>query len=191
MISYIKGKVVKKGPDYIILDNGGMGYFISTSLSTLNRLREGENVLIWTYMHIREDVIALFGFLTSEEIEIFKKLISVSGVGPRVGLSVLSTYEASTVKEIILKDDVLRMSKVSGIGKKTAELKDKVGTLDGLSAENEINVSQYSSEVSDIINALIALGFNPNEAKKAIDRIDITGKTDNEIIKEALKKINR
>lgn len=196
MISYIKGKVVKKGLDYIILDNGGMGYFISMSLSTLNRLREGEDVLIRTYMHIREDAIALFGFLTSDEIEIFKKLISVSGVGPRVGLSVLSTYEANTVKEIILKDDVLRMSKVSGIGKKTAgkimlELKDKVGTLDDLSKEDEINVSQYSSEVSDIINALIALGFNPNEAKKAIDRIDITGKTDNEIIKEALKNINR
>lgn len=196
MISYIKGEVIKKGPDYIILDNSGIGYYISTSFSTLNRLREGEHALIQTYMHIREDAVALFGFLTSDEIELFKKLISVSGVGPRAGLSVLSTYEANTVKEIILKDDVARMSKVAGIGKKTAgkiilELKDKVGTIDSLETGEEISISQWSGEASDVLNALIALGFNPNEAKMALSGIEITGKTENEIIKEALKNINR
>ncbi len=197
MISYIKGEVIKKGLDYIVLDNNGIGYYINTSFSTLNRIIEGNHALIQIYMHIREDVIALYGFLTADEIELFKKLISVNGVGPKAGLSVLSTYEANTVKEIILKDDAARMAKVPGIGKKTAskiilELKDKVGTLQNLTInEEEVTISQLDSEASDVLNALIALGFNSYEAKKTLDRIDFAGKTENEIIKEALKNINR
>lgn len=197
MISYIKGEVIKKGLDYIVLDNNGIGYYINTSFSTLNKIIEGNHTLIQIYMHIREDMIALYGFLTTDEIELFKKLISVNGVGPKAGLSVLSTYEAGTVKEIILKDDAARMSKVPGIGKKTAskiilELKDKVGTLQNLTtSEEEVSVSQLDSEASDVLNALIALGFNSYEAKKTLDRIDFAGKTENEIIKEALKNINR
>jgi Holliday junction DNA helicase RuvA len=197
MISYIKGEVIKKGLDYIVLDNNGIGYYINTSFSTLNKIIEGNHALIQIYMHIREDVIALYGFLTADEIELFKKLISVNGVGPKAGLSVLSTYEANTVKEIILKDDAARMAKVPGIGKKTAskiilELKDKVGTLQNLTInEEEVTISQLDSEASDVLNALIALGFNSYEAKKTLDRIDFAGKTENEIIKEALKNINR
>ncbi len=197
MISYIKGEVVKKGLDYIVLDNNNMGYHVHTSFSTLNKVREGEHVLIHIYMHIREDVIALFGFMTTDEIDLFKKLISVNGVGPKAGISVLSTYESNTVKEIILKDDAARMSKVPGIGKKTAskiilELKDKVGTLDGIAGgSEEFSLPQQSSESSDVLNALIALGFNSYEAKKTLDAIDFGGKTENEIIMEALKNINR
>lgn len=196
MINYIKGEVIKKGLDYIIIDNNNIGYYVSTSLSTINKLSEGERVLIHIYMHIREDILALYGFLTTDEIELFKKLISVNGVGPKAGLSVLSTYESNTVKEIILKDDAARMSKVPGIGKKTSskiilELKDKVGTLEGLETGKEESISQLDSEASDVLNALIALGFNAYEAKRTLDRIDITDKTENEIIKEALKNINR
>ncbi len=197
MISYIKGEVVKKSLDYIILDNNNIGYHVHTSFSTLNKLREGEQALIHIYMHIREDVIALFGFMTTDEIELFKKLISVNGVGPKAGISVLSTYEANTVKEIIIKEDATRMSKVPGIGKKTAskiilELKDKVGTLDGIeTGSEELSISQQPSESSDVLNALIALGFNSYEAKKTLDAIDFSGKTENEIIMEALKNINR
>lgn len=196
MIDYIKGEVIKKGLDYIIIDNNNIGYYISTSLSTMNKLSEGERVLIHIYMHIREDILALYGFLTTDEIELFKKLISVNGVGPKAGLSVLSTYESNTVKEIILKDDATRMSKVPGIGKKTAskiilELKDKVGTLEGLETGKEESISQLDSDTSDVLNALIALGFNAFEAKRTLDRIDFTDKTENEIIKEALKNINR
>lgn len=118
MISYIKGEVVKKGLDYIILDNNNIGYYISTSLSTLNKITEKEKVLILTYMHIREDIMALYGFMTSDEMDLFKKLISVNGIGPKAGLSVLSTYETNAVKEIILREDATRLSKVPGIGKK-------------------------------------------------------------------------
>jgi Holliday junction DNA helicase RuvA len=192
MISYIKGEVVKKGIDYLILDNNNIGYYINTSFSTLEKISEKEKIIILTYMHIREDIIALYGFLTSDEIDLFKKLISVNGIGPRAGLSVLSTYEANTIKEIILKEDVSRLSKVPGIGKKTAskiilELKDKVGTVEELQG-SEIVVS---SEMSDMIDALTSLGFNYAEVKKTLGNMELSGKSENDIIKEALKNMNR
>ncbi|MEL7647144.1 MAG: Holliday junction branch migration protein RuvA [Sedimentibacter sp.] len=197
MISYIKGEIAKKGLDYIILENNNIGYFINTSLSTLNKLKEKDHELILTYMHIREDNISLFGFLTQDEMELFKKLITVNGVGPKVGLSILSTYESNTVREIILTDDAARMSKVPGIGKKTAskiilELKDKVGTLESIpaSAQREM-IPQPSGESSDIIDALVSLGFSSFDARKALDAMDLTGKSENDIIKEALKNITR
>lgn len=201
MISFIKGEIVKKGLDYIIIDNNGIGYFVNTSLSTLNMVKDGEKSLIYTYMHIREDILALYGFLKQEEIEIFKKLISVSGVGPKAGLSILSTYDTNTIKAIILKDDSTKMSKVPGIGKKTAskiilELKDKIGTIEGLDKDDYIlhdyiSTVSVNGESSDVIDALIVLGFSQLEAKKALDGIDMTGKSENEIIKEVLKNINR
>lgn len=198
MISFIKGEVIKKGLDYLVIENNNIGYFISTSLSTLKMLNEGDNVCIYTYLHIREDILALYGFLKSEELEMFKKLILVNGIGPKAGLSVLSTYNINTIKEIILKDDTVKMSKVPGIGKKTAskiilELKDKVGTLEGITSDNKIDeISiQSNSETSDVLNALISLGFNQFEAKKTLDNMDLTGKSENDIIKEALKNINR
>lgn len=192
MISYIKGEVVKKGIDYLILDNNNIGYYINTSFSTLEKISEKEKIIILTYMHIREDIIALYGFLTSDEIDLFKKLISVNGIGPRAGLSVLSTYEVNTVKEIVLKEDVSGLSKVPGIGKKTAskiilELKDKVGTVEELKG-SEIVVS---SEMSDVIEALTSLGFNYAEVKKTLGNMELSGKSENDIIKEALKNLNR
>ncbi|HOA18851.1 MAG TPA: Holliday junction branch migration protein RuvA [Sedimentibacter sp.] len=192
MISYIKGEVVKKGIDYLILDNNNIGYYINTSFSTLEKISEKEKIIILTYMHIREDIIALYGFLTSDEIDLFKKLISVNGIGPRAGLSVLSTYEVNTVKEIILKEDVSGLSKVPGIGKKTAskiilELKDKVGTVEELKG-SEIVVS---SEMSDVIEALTSLGFNYAEVKRTLGNMELSGKSENDIIKEALKNMNR
>jgi Holliday junction DNA helicase RuvA len=193
MISYIKGEVVKKGIDYLILDNNNIGYYISTSLSTLNKISEKEKAVILTYMHIREDILALYGFLTSDEIDLFKKLISVNGIGPKVGLSVLSTYETNTVKEIILREDVVRLSKVPGIGKKTAskiilELKDKVGTEEELQGAE---ISVISNEMYDAADALTALGFSSTEVKNTLENMNLSGKSENDIIKEALKNMNR
>lgn len=201
MISYIKGEIVKKGLDYLIIENNNIGYYISTSFNTLKALSEGEECLVYTYMHIREDILALYGFLRSEEIEMFKKLISVNGIGPKAGLAVLSTYDVNTIKAIILHEDSARMSKVPGIGKKTAskiilELKDKVGSIESINIDYEA-LQEYSpannndSEASDITTVLISLGFSQFEAKKALDEIDLTGKTEGDIIKEALKKISR
>jgi Holliday junction DNA helicase RuvA len=184
--------------DYIILENNNMGYFINTSLNTLNNLSEGEKAYIFTYLHIREDILQLYGFLSVEEIEMFKKLITVNGVGPKAGLAVLSTYDVNTVKAIILKDDAVKMSKVPGVGKKTAskiilELKDKVGNLDNINHDDEyfeeIKIIDDKNEISDLLDALTSLGFSQFEAKKVLDEIDIKNKSENEIIKEALKKI--
>ncbi len=192
MISYIRGKVAKKGIDYLILDNNNIGYYINTSFSTLEKVSEKEEAAILTYMHIREDILALYGFLSSDEIELFKKLISVNGIGPRAGLSVLSTYNANTVKEIILMEDVARLSKVPGVGKKTAskiilELRDKVGRVDELQGSDIV----ISSEMSDVAEALTALGFVYQEVKKTLTGMDLSGKSENDIIKEALKNMNR
>jgi len=193
MISYIKGEVVKKGIDYLILENNNIGYYISTSLSTLNRVGEKEKAVLLTYMHIREDLIALYGFMTQDEIDLFKKLISVNGIGPKAGLSVLSTYETNIVKEIILKEDAVRLSKVPGIGKKTAskiilELKDKVGTAEELQGGE---ISAVSNEMIDVSDALTALGFSPAEVKRTLENMNLSGKSENDIIKEALKNMNR
>lgn len=192
MLSYIKGEVVKKGIDYLVLENNNIGYHVNTSFSTLENVSEKEKITILTYMHIREDILALYGFLTSDEIEHFKKLITVNGIGPRVGLSVLSTYNANTIKEIILNEDTVRLSKVPGIGKKTAskiilELKDKVGTVEELKGSEIV----ISNEMSDVAEALTALGFSYIEVKKTLGNMELTGKSENEIIKEALKNMNR
>ena len=191
MISYIKGKIVKKGIDYLNRQQQHRllhKYFFFT----LEKVSEKEEATILTYMHIREDILALYGFLTSDEIDLFKKLITVNGIGPRAGLSVLSTYNANTVKEIIIMEDTGRLSKVPGVGKKTAskiilELKDKVGTVEELQGTDIV----ISSEMSDVAEALTALGFGYAEVKKTLGNMNLSGKTENEIIKEALKNMNR
>ncbi len=200
MISYIKGEVVKKGIDYLIIENNGIGYYINTSFNTLKNLSEGDISSVFTYMHIREDLIALYGFSKKDELEMFKKLISVNGIGPKAGLAVLSTYDINSVKVAILKDDVNAISKVPGIGKKTAskiilDLKDKVGSIDEIDSINlsdiEVISDSVNNDIEDISKVLMTLGFSQLEAKKALDNIDISGKTENQIIKEALKNLNR
>lgn len=201
MISYIKGKIAKKGIDYLIIENNGIGYNINTSLNTLNKLSEGEDSSVFTYMHVREDAFLLYGFSREDELDMFKKLISVNGVGPKAALSFLSTYEVNTLKLHIFNEDVTAISKVSGVGKKTAqkviiELKDKLGSIETISSEDNVaetvGVSDRGqNEIDDIVNVLVALGFSQNEALKVLESIDISGKTENQIIKEALKNINR
>jgi len=200
MISYIKGEVVKKGIDYLIIENNGIGYYINTSFNTLKNLSEGDVTSVFTYMHIREDVLALYGFSKKDELEMFKKLISVNGIGPKAGLAVLSTYDINSVKVAILKDDVNAISKVPGIGKKTAskiilDLKDKVGSIEEIDSINlsdiEVINDSVNNDIEDISKVLMTLGFSQLEAKKALENIDISGKTENQIIKEALKNLNR
>lgn len=200
MISYIKGEISKKGIDYLIIENNGIGYYINTSFNTLKNLTEGDNVSVYTYMYVREDLIALYGFSTMDELDMFKKLITVNGVGPKAGLAVLSTYEINSIKLFILKEDVIAMSKVPGVGKKTAskiilDLKDKIGKLEELDNINMNDliavVSDLNNDADDITEVLMSLGFSQVEARKAIEGIDTTGKTENQIIKEALKKLNR
>lgn len=201
MINYIKGKIVKKGVNSIIIDNNDIGYNVNTSLSTLNKLSEGEVTSVFTYLYVREDLMTLYGFCTSEEIELFKKLISVNGIGPKAALSFLSTYEVNVLKMHIIKEDVKAISKVSGVGKKTAqkvilELKDKLDFIEEILEDNNDNNciivdNNKDSKYDDVLNALISFGFTNVESKKVLDKMNLDDKSEDEIIKEALKNINR
>lgn len=194
MISFIKGQIVQKGINFLIIENNGIGYHVSTSQNTLIDLESDDNAAVFTYLHVREDNLSLFGFSNKEELEMFKKLISVNGVGPKAGLSILSIHDTNSLKRAIFENDTQTISKASGIGKKTAskivlELKDKIGDIDNqVISENKKVVR---NELDDVIKVLISLGFSLNEANKSLEKIDIKGKNENQIIKEALKNLNR
>ncbi len=193
MINYIKGEITKKGLDFLVIENGGIGYHINTSQNTLNKIQSGSETVIFTYLHVREDILSLFGFADNDELEMFKKLISVNGVGPKAGLSILSILDTVSLKVAISTNDIQKISKASGIGKKTAskivlELKDKIEKVD---IEDVIESSKVvENETSELIKVLMTLGFTQNEAKKSLKNINLQDKNENEIIKEALRNLN-
>lgn len=193
MYSYIKGTIKAATDNHLILENSGMGFSINTSMNTVRNSSLNEEVTIHTYLYVREDIISIYGFLTVQELELFKNLIKISGVGPKAGLSILSLADVNTLKYSIFNGDYKFISKASGIGKKTAEkiiieLKDKVKNE---FSESEVNIGiEYPTQDSEfLIEALMSLGFNSNEAKKALNTIDRTNLTEDEVIKIALKKI--
>ncbi len=173
MIYYINGKLEHKSPDKIIVDINGIGYQIFIPLSTYQKLPDkNEIVKIYTYCQIREDIINIFGFYSLDEKELFENLISVSSVGPRIAINILSQISAEDFKKAILKADINTLTNISGIGKKTAqrlviELKDKIGN----SKDNNVSFLMDimdSPKFEEAINALVALGYKQNEAGKAV-----------------------
>ena len=205
MISYIKGKVVYISENYIIVENNNIGYNIQVSENTISKLSNIEDSIakIYTYMNVKEDEISLFGFLSLNELEMFNKLISVSGVGPKGALSILSVMTPENIALAIITDDINALSKGQGIGKKTAqrlalELKDKVDAFTNIEfIENsetfisDVNTSgkDMNTEKQDAINGLVALGFGRSEAVKvAIEADDSLSSA--EIIKISLKKLS-
>lgn len=202
MINYIKGTITRKASNYLWIENHGMGYYIHTSAVTLNKVDQGEEVCLYTYMHVREDVLALYGFLSEAELEMFKRLISVNKVGPKAALAILSLYEVDTLRVHILSNNDKAIAKASGVGVKTAtkivlDLKDKVGKIEDIKNAGEIQVNlddgaaNVSTDFDDIINVLLTFGFSRQEANKALSNIDTDGKDESKIIKEALKNLNR
>jgi Holliday junction DNA helicase RuvA len=193
MYSYINGKIKQLRENHLIIENNSIGYSINTSANTLNSCHLNEDMTIHTYLYVREDHISLFGFSTVEELDFFEILIKVSGVGPKAALSILSLSDVNTLKFSIYNGDSKFISKASGIGKKTAEkiiieLKDKV--KDDFAAVEYATFENVETEGFDfVIEALTSLGFNANEAKKAIKTIDVSNLSEDEIIKIALKKI--
>jgi len=189
MISYIQGTVNKIEDEIIILESNNIGYGIFTSLNTIDNLSLNEEIKIHTHLYVREDKINLFGFLTKEELDMFEKLIKISGVGPKAAIAILSISKVKTLKREIASENIDYLKKASGIGKKTAgkivlELKDKMDVVfdDTGGFDTGINVSGNFVE-----NALIQLGFNKMEIRKALSKIKSEGKEENQIIKEALK----
>lgn len=191
MYYYIKGTLVQKSDNYIVVDTNGIGYMINTSLTTLNDLgSSGAEVTIYTYLHVREDAMELFGFSSQEEKNMFVHLISVSGVGPKAALSILSVASPAKFAVAVVTNDVKTITKASGVGPKLAqriilELKDKLKT-DELGIDNSEEISfDASDNRSEAVSALIVLGYSPADAQKAVSKTDASLDVE-EIIKKAL-----
>ena len=198
MIAYLNGKIAEKQPTRIVLDVNGVGYDISIPLSSYNRLpAKGNECRILTYHHLREDCEQLIGFMTEEEREMFCLLLSVSGIGPKLALSVLSGLSAREIKVAVAKGDDKRLSSISGIGKKTAErivveLKHKLEVDEILEASSgSTELSADDAKLRDAVLALIALGYKQFEAGKMVGDVVRSGDKNmsiEEIVKKALNR---
>lgn len=200
MIGYIKGIIDEIGIDYILIENNGIGYKLLVSTTTLSQLSIGQEAKIYTKMIVREDDISLCGFYSKEEEEMFKLLTSVSKVGTKVGMGILSFAPPARIQAIIINSDVTAMSKAPGVGKKTAEriileLKDKVGkiVIDGLDTMENLPLSgkeiAIDNSEDEAISALIALGYTSSEAQESVDFVKQPGMDVEVIIKKALEYI--
>lgn len=200
MIGYIKGTVEETYEDMIILENSGIGYrvFFPTA-RCLAQLKTGEETKIYTYMNVREDGVSLFGFMTKDDLEAYKLLLLVSGVGPKAAMSILNIMDASELRMAVLTDDASKISKASGIGKKTAqkillELKDRFSIEDIIfDGENDSSAAVSADDPSfdDAVAALVALGYSGSEALKAVKKAaSESGAADTEtLLKGALKHL--
>lgn len=192
MFAYLKGKLAHKDPTFVILDIGGVGYEVKISLNTFSKIKDQENIKLFTHFHVKEDAQILFGFADTHEKQVFLHLISISGVGPSTGLMVLSSLSPDEVEQAILGEDVRTIQGVKGIGAKTAqriilELKDKVGK--GAESGDLINIPTSGKNAirNEALAALVTLGINKAAAQKSIDRI--LKDSPNEISLEELIKL--
>lgn len=195
MFGYIKGEVTEIYVDYAIIETGGLGFKLTTSQFTNERLEVGKQAKLFTKMNVREDDISLFGFWDRNEMRMFELLTSVSKVGPKVGFGILSTYNTENLQMIITRGDVAMLSKSPGVGKKTAEriiveLKDKVGSVDvaELTLDKIIN-----TDFEESLQVLMSLGFNKAEASEAIEKAVAKHKpkNTNDMVKYALGNLSR
>jgi Holliday junction DNA helicase RuvA len=174
VIAQLRGRLLRKQPQEAVVDVGGVGYRVTIPLSTFYRLGEpGGEVTLLTYTHVREDALALFGFLTAVEQALFERLIAVSGVGPKLAISVLSGIEAPDLVLALRTSDVARLTRIPGVGKKTAErlvveLKDKMQAL--AAAEEPAAAGAAGTTRDDLVSALLHLGYSRPEAERAAVR---------------------
>lgn len=198
MIGYIKGAVEGISADYILLECHDIGYQIYTSGMALAGITMHQEMKIYTYLHVREDGVTLFGFPTTEELNTFKLLIGVSGIGPKVALAVLSALTVQELALAVMAGDTKTITKANGIGAKGAarlimELKDKMQVEDAF-ATTEIpdatDIATSQDSVQDTVMALVSLGYSDTEALKAIKQVPGADTMDSEqLLKAALKKI--
>ncbi len=192
MISLIKGKIVENNGEYItVMTASGVGYEIAVNTNGASFFKVGMETEVLTYLAVRETAMDLFGFKNKEEKSLFEKFLLVSGVGPKTALRILSLGSVGEISSAIARSDVAYLTKVSGMGKKTAErlvveLKNKVG------ATTEFNSSEgFSNEVGDVIEGLMALGYSGSQARDTMQKLQGTSKTSEQLMKEALKMLGR
>lgn len=206
MIAYLKGEIVDIAEDNMVLEVNSIGYNIKISTGTAGLLPGiGEEIKIYTYTYVREDAFLLYGFLTKDDLEIFKKLITVNGIGPKGGLAILSVMSADDLRFAILAGDAKAIAKAPGIGAKTAErvildLRDKVSIEDSLvgreaaayaggqAGRDNGSLSAVAVARNEAVEALTALGYSSSDALKAVKQVEITeGMDAEEILRLALK----
>ncbi len=197
MIYSVRGKIIHKGTDIAVIECGGVGYACRTTLATLSQIgRTGEEAMLYTYLHVREDNVELFGFATEQELNCFKMLITVSGVGPKAGLAILSDTNPERFALTVATGDYKAFTKTKGVGPKLAqrvvlELKDKI-TKEQLAAGGSPDVDfsavTEGSNTSEAISALVVLGYSQTEAASAVAGLD-TSLPVEELIRLSLKKM--
>tara|TARA_B110001452_G_scaffold261665_1_gene260721 strand:+ start:3512 stop:4114 length:603 start_codon:yes stop_codon:yes gene_type:complete len=198
MISQITGKLISLNEGFVIIELGGLGLKVNMSTSAIRNFKLNEIISLVTHMHVREDALDLFGFINESGKKLFLMLISISGIGPKLGMTILSGIEPEKLKNCIIAGDVKTLTSISGVGAKTAkriiiELKDKFSKVDD---ENlGFNDDKNSEIINNILNALISLGYSEIESKKVIEKLSLLNSDQNNkrietLIKEALDLLN-
>jgi len=191
MISYLEGKILDKNEKFFVVDVSGVGYRIFSHSGILEKIPEnGQNVKIWTHLYVREDAMDLYGFLNKEELEFFENLISISGIGPRSALGILEVASVSSLKQAIVSEDETFFTKVSGIGRKTAqrlilELKSKLAKTVVLEKGGSFK------EMGDAFEALVALGYRQSDVRRVLNELPKDMKSAEAKVKEVLKRLGR
>jgi len=193
MITHIRGKLVEKNPTYVVIETNGVGYLLNISLNTFSLLLDSEAVLLYTHLSVKEDSHTLYGFINKIEREIFRLLISVSGVGPSIARTMLSSMTTDEIQQAIASGNVGVIQSVKGIGVKTAQrvlidLKDKI--LKSF-AIGEDSFAESNTNKNEALSALEVLGFNRKQAEKVLDKVlleDNAASVEN-LIKKALKNL--
>lgn len=202
MLAYIKGKVTDSGTDWLILENGGVGFRVMTSANTLAALdREAPDTLLYTKLNVKEDHLELCGFKSTMELELYENLISVSGIGTKGAIAILSGLSVETLIAAIIQEEDGRLVKVPGIGKKTAqrvilELKDKFKkrfavVFDASGEEPMTFGGKPEGKGQEVLQALTALGYTPKEAKAAVSKLDMDSLGLEDAIKQAFRLLAR
>jgi len=198
MLHYIKGILTMKMASEIVVEAGGLGYEITVPAnSSVYLAHEGEEVTVYTAMMVREDDVSLYGFGDRTELDTFRKLITVSGVGAKAAVAILSAMPLNEVHQAIILEDAKSLTRANGIGKKTAErivleLKDKFGSIEDVSMPQGVEVQAVSADTdarTEAVNALIALGYTKGEAVNAMASVKEAELTVEEYIKQALRRL--
>ena len=202
MIGYIRGILEEADEQSVMIDNHGIGYRIFVPSSAFSgALPIGKEVKIYTYLSVKEDAMQLYGFLTRDDLRMFRMLLGVNGIGPKAGLGILSALTADELRFAVLADDAASIAKAPGIGKKTAqklilELKDKLNLEDAFEqklanqAAGDISAADAGSQIQEAVQALTALGYPGTEALRAVKKVEgAESMTVEEILKAALKKM--
>jgi len=193
MITHIRGKLVEKNPTFAVIETNGVGYWLNISLNTYSQLPDNEFVILYTHLSIKEDAHTLYGFINKTEREIFRLLISVSGVGPSIARTMLSSMTTDEIQQAIASNNVSVIQSVKGIGVKTAQrvlvdLRDKISKTYAI---DEVYVSQSNTIKNEALSALEVLGFNKKQVEKVVDKILLENNSLSVevLIKNALKNL--